>query len=414
MLIVILCAAISSLSLLWWFSSIPKEEKALSQTTFDDPAACAMIVACIGYDCSGDRNIISKVESRAYPNQRLIRTFGIDNAFTTTNENYRKDFRSYAKEKITLDDGRLKTIADLAKQLVGIAIPQPGSDIASIRLDSLGQSVTLKISLHVLFDLDPLQLDDELIVEIARSINFLWTESKSTKYPSDADQERLRKALGFIFSDVGPKTRQNPLNLILPAYETMWRVALFCFIEVTFRQGARAEWKQVLSDFLADPTKARFEDRGPHPNVISAADIINEALRLYPPTKRVYRKFHMAGKTDPEIVAANIEACHRIPAIWGSDSWLFKPSRWTKIGNEARNAFMPFGGSTFVCPAKQDFGPRMIGVVVAALAAHITPRDWKLELCVGGPNGGEELGREEPLVSDRNKYEWIEISRRLS
>ena len=49
-----------------------------------------------------------------------------------------------------------------------------------------------------------------------------------------------------------------------------------------------------------------------------------------------------------------------------------------------------------------------------ALAAHITPRDWKLELCVGGPNGGEELGLEEPLVSDRNMYEWIEISRRLS
>ena len=121
-------------------------------------------------------NIISKVQSRAYPTQRLVRTFGIDNAFTTTNENYRKDFRSYAKEKITLDDGRLKTIADLAKQLVGIAIPQPGSDIASIRLDSLGQSV-----LHVLFDLDPLQLDDELIVEIARSINFLWIESKSAQ-----------------------------------------------------------------------------------------------------------------------------------------------------------------------------------------------------------------------------------------
>ena len=146
-----------------------------------------MIVACTGYDCSGDRNIISKVQSRAYPNQRLVRTFGIDNAFTTTNENYRKDFRSYAKEKITLDDGRWKTIADLAKQLVCIAIPQPGSDIASIRLDSLGQSITLKISLHVLFDLDPLQLDDELIVEIARSINFLWIESKSTKYPLDAD-----------------------------------------------------------------------------------------------------------------------------------------------------------------------------------------------------------------------------------
>ena len=413
MLIVLLCAAISSLSLLWWLSSISNEEKALSQTTFDDPAACALIIACIGYDCSGDRNIISKVQSRAYPNQRLVRTFGIDNAFTTTNEKYRKDFRCHAKGKITLDNGTWKTIADLAKQLVGTAIPQPGSDIANIRLDSLEQSVTLKISLHVMFDLDPLQLDDELILDIARSINFLWTESKSTEYPSDADQKVLRKALGLIFPGVGPNARQNPLNLILPAYETMWRVALFCFIEVTFRQGARAEWKLVLIDFLADPTKARFEERGPSPSVVSAADIINEALRLYPPTKRVYRKLHMAGKNDPEIVAADIEACHRIPAIWGSDSWLFKPSRWSKIGNEARSAFMPFGGSTFVCPAKQDFGPRMIGVVVAALAAHITPRDWKLELCVGGPNGGEELG-EEPLVSDRNKYEWIEISRRLS
>ena len=173
MLIVLLCVAISSLSLLWWLSSISNEEKALSQTTFDDPAACALIIACIGYDCSGDRNIISKVQSRAYPNQRLVRTFGIDNAFTTTNENYRKDFRCHAKGKITLDDRTWKTIADLAKQLVGTAIPQPGSDIANIRLGSLGQSVTLKISLHVLFDLDPLQLDDELILDIARSINFL-------------------------------------------------------------------------------------------------------------------------------------------------------------------------------------------------------------------------------------------------
>ena len=69
---------------------------------------------------------------------------------------------------------------------------------------------------------------------------------------------------------------------------------------------------------------------------------------------------------------------------------------------------MPFGGSTFVCPAKQDFGPRRIRVIVAALAAHITAYDYKLELCVGGPDGGEELSREEPLISDRNGYEWIE------
>ena len=410
MLTVFLLAALSSLFVFWWFS-IPKGEKTLPRIKFDDPAACAMIIACIGYDCSGDRNIISKVESRAYPNQRLVRTFGIDNAFTTINEKYRRDFRNHAKGKITLDDGRWKTIADLARRLVGEAISQPGSDVINISLDSLGQSITLKISLHVLFDLDPLQLDDESILEVTQSINFLWTESKLVKYPTNAGRECLRKALAFILPAVDSNAPQNPLNLILPAYESMWRVALFCFIEVTFRHGARIEWTQILADFLTDPTKARFEERGRGESV---ADIVNEALRLYPPTKRVYRKLHLAGKRGPEIVAANIEACHRIPAIWGNDSLIFRPSRWSKIGNEARKAFMPFGGSTFVCPAKQDFGPRMIGVIVAALAAYIIAHDWKLELCVGGPDGGEELEGEEPLISDRNFYEWIDVSKRLS
>ncbi|KAL2057372.1 hypothetical protein ABVK25_002425 [Lepraria finkii] len=260
-----------------------------------------MLIACIGYDCSGNRYVINKVQLRDYHNQRLVRTFGIDNVFTNINENYRKDFRSHAKGKITLDDGRWRTITDLAKQLVGTAIPQPASDVANMRLDSLGQSVLLKISLHVLFDRDPLQLDDELMMEIARSINFLWTESKSTDYSSDANRERLRNALGYIREYVLPNARQNPLNLVLLAYEKLWRVALFCFIEVTFRQGAKAEWKQVLSDFLADPTKVRFEERGPGSSVVSAADIVNEVLRPYPPTKRVYRKFHMAGKRTPRL-----------------------------------------------------------------------------------------------------------------
>lgn len=179
-----------------------------------------------------------------------------------------------------------------------------------MRLDSLAQSVTLKISLHVLFDIDPFQLDDELVVEIAHSINFLWRESKLANYPSEASREHLRKGLGCILPRVGSSARQNPLNLILPAYESMWRVALFCFIEVTFRQGARVEWKQALSDFVADPIKARFQERRRCPNAISVADIVNEALRLYPPAKRVYRKLHLAGERDPKIVAANVEACH--------------------------------------------------------------------------------------------------------
>ena len=75
---------------------------------------------------------------------------------------------------------------------------------------------------------------------------------------------------------------------------------------------------------------------------------------------------------------------------------------------------MPFGGSTFVCTAKQDFGPRMVGVLVAALAARIEAGEWKLEVGAAGSDRGQELSGREPLVSERMGYEWMMISRRGS
>ena len=73
---------------------------------------------------------------------------------------------------------------------------------------------------------------------------------------------------------------------------------------------------------------------------------------------------------------------------------------------------MPFGERPFICPAKLDFGPRMIDVLMTALAAHFSPFEWKFEFCIGGPNGGEELEGDEPLISDRGAYEWMKITRK--
>ena len=38
-----------------------------------------------------------------------------------------------------------------------------------------------------------------------------------------------------LFPDWDKSSKENPLNLILPGYETLWRVVLRCFIEVTAR-----------------------------------------------------------------------------------------------------------------------------------------------------------------------------------
>lgn len=70
------------------------------QNKFSSPKACREILACNGY-ASGERNTIPAVESRAGPNQRLVKAFEIHNAFTTKDDQYRKSFTSKAASKMS-------------------------------------------------------------------------------------------------------------------------------------------------------------------------------------------------------------------------------------------------------------------------------------------------------------------------
>lgn len=99
-------------------------------------------------------------------------------------------------------------------------------------------------------------------------------------------------------------------------------------------------------------------------------------------------------------MAVGIECCQWNPAIWGMESLRFLPTRWGNLSEEARGVFMPFAGRPFLCPAKQDFGLMMIGVLVAALADCITAEDWILE------NDGkeEDVYSGQPLMSGREDY----------
>ena len=55
--------------------------------------------------------------------------------------------------------------------------------------------------------------------------------------------------------------------------------------------------------------------------------IVKEALRLYPPTKSVYREFWMETKRTTDVVIADIEKCHGFPSLWGINADKFDPSR---------------------------------------------------------------------------------------
>ena len=289
--------------------------------------------------------------------------------------------------------------------------------MVSVTLDSLVRSVCLKVVLRVLFSEDELELDDTIILTVTESINTLWIQSKGTGTPTVSDKTTLQEALTKVFPEMRwSNPRENPLNLIMPAYETLWRVVLSGFLQVTFVKGASPAFGMALAQFLANPTgKARKETvQDAEGTTVSVDHIVSETLRLYPSVKRVYRQLHMGNKTEPEDVAADIEACQRSEALWGADAQHFNPSRWINASDEARRLFMAFGVPPFVCPAKVEFGPTMIGILVAVFADRIKSEDWDLKLAVGCSDAAQcdldkALNGEGSLVSDRNTYEGIRI-----
>ena len=328
------------------------------------------------------------------------------------------------KGNADIDIIQWQDVADFANTLVGEAItpsnPATVGQSTPVPLDSLVRSVCLKVVLHVLFNKHPLKLDNGTILTITDSINTLWIHSKGTRVPSEADRSTLRNALEKFSLKMDPENKhENSLNLIIPSYETLWRVVLSGFLQVTFVRGASPTWTLALENFFKNPTiaarKEPFQD--PEGIQVSVDHLVKETLRLYPSVKRVYRQLHMDDKPEPEEVAADVEACQRDQALWKEDAQRFIPSRWNSASKGAQDSYMAFGVSPFSCPAKGEFGPMMIGILVAAFTRHVSSEKWSLEPGEGSSDVVQRsldkaLSGEEPLVSDRSTYEGIRMVRK--
>ena len=90
----------------------PSPQLVLRQVRCSDPAACTQILACKGYENTGAKNRYSGIRSRAIPNQRLVRAFGIDNSFTTSNDERRRDFNKEARDKIKMSEAKVGAPSD--------------------------------------------------------------------------------------------------------------------------------------------------------------------------------------------------------------------------------------------------------------------------------------------------------------
>ncbi|KAI4106961.1 MAG: hypothetical protein LQ345_007161 [Seirophora villosa] len=344
---------------------------------FSDPETCIKIIKGEPFRDSLGINQLTLEESRATPNERLVRAFQIDNGFTTYDPAYGRQFKKTATEKLhdVTHEGWSK-IGEVVQDFASMYFEKYESQNHG-RLDLMVEVVTLKVILSVFLDVDRDAMSDDVVTRIAENINHLWIQSKSSSGSLSDDFRILKsdlKDVGLEWTD----NKENPLNILLPAYETLWRVVAHCLVEVIFRPSANAEWLPLLEAFKANPGSENFSKLQPGQDRVSVLFLVKEALRLYPPTRRIYRKVHFASKEEPEVVAADVEACHRLPQVWGEDSHRYQPGRWSSANKSMHRAFMPFGGSPWICPASSSFGPMMIGVLVAAFASIISSGEWEL------------------------------------
>lgn len=397
------------------------------------PELCKQILK--GEELSGDlvrrnavMNTLTKFQARAAPNKRLVEAFLIDNCFSTEDANECKEFHNKAEARLDLGerknrDGEIEQskwdeLAHAAKAVAGAELQRAFA--GRVEIFSVIQMLTLKVALQCLCDVD-IHIDDpehdDHIRRLAKEINAQWLRSKG-EYDAGVKpvwafekQTELLWHVQAIFPDWDIADRKgNPFNMILPGYETLWRVALRCFLEIQARGHADAEiWSATLKHFVSADSPicvASFRDRGADGKQSSAEMIAKEALRLYPPTRRIYRDF----KDESGLVyhmAADVEASQREEETWGVDALLFKPSRWSNVRPDfERENFMAFGAKPFTCPAKGrvsaaeklPFGPTMVAFIVGILLVKTEDDELKWRVV------GEVQAGDIPLSTAREAY----------
>ncbi|OJI97612.1 hypothetical protein ASPVEDRAFT_37030 [Aspergillus versicolor CBS 583.65] len=243
-------------------------------------------------------------------------------------------------------------------------------------------------------------IDNTLLIDLAAVIhkNRVETKTEST-LPDFKDNPDLQAKLSAVFPgrDI-LNVRSNPLNQILPSFETVWWVALRLFMELHRRD--KQDEIETLVAFAQHPTDAQLKTE--NENGISAKFLVKEAFRLYPPTRRI-RRTYLFSDNSPITCTADVEACQIDEKVWG-DAMKFKPERWKRARVVQDLSFLAFGGRPFLCPASQDFGLRVVGLISGVLL-DVFHDEWVLESNM--VEDMKELRSGERLLNDRDAYDGV-------
>ncbi|KAG2150660.1 uncharacterized protein EDB93DRAFT_1083937 [Suillus bovinus] len=330
-----------------------------------------------------DIPIVALLRARSIPNQRLVKALGISSTFVSDDPGVHDTFAREAKVLITAvstKDGWSRLV-DVAETCVNRFL-----DAKSLDYATFVQSVTLSVVLAGLLGTDIEDLDPADVAFVTKAINDRWAQSKSS---TALTTEVLDQINHHIVRWVPNRT--NPLNLIIPAYETMWRVAAIAVVY----SNRDCLLRDAFISYDENPTDDQFcafsnEGTRAQPSVEA---IISEVLRLHPPTRHITRAVVVPWWKRPfvpSVDVADIEGAQK-SSMFGSDTESFNPMRFhASQSAPRRDQLYAFGHGKLKCVAA-SWAPPAAAVITAKIMAKLDGVAFKLQ---EGPRVGKREGWE--------------------
>ena len=208
---------------------------------------------------------------------------------------------------------------------------------------------------------------DELL-RVGELIDLIWIQAKigaPTGTHRDELHDILRRWKYNVFietilkiSDVN-KAECAILSILIPAYETMYRVIL----PLTFHTHNKISFDHFLDPSVSESTLCSSCEEG-----YTYLALIQETLRRYPVVKRIKRE------TGHEMTSVDIAAIHLDEHIWERPEE-FDPMRW--MTSRRDGGYMPFGAGKGRCIANEKIVGLIVCMVLGVLEKPL--RDFKSE-----------------------------------
>ncbi|KAJ3911453.1 hypothetical protein F5877DRAFT_73167 [Lentinula edodes] len=412
LLLLTLAGSIAILLTIYFFLDIHKHMLYRKYTTPEE------IINLLGHSESPSSSISELLKARSLANRRLRHTFNLTNTFVKPETDIHNTFVGRMKDLIRAQRrrGQWVDFLHVARQAFACELNSyvPTEKGFSTAFTDFIQVLTLRIIVVALLDPDRdiESIDAEDLRVSAMLITKLWGISKlkisSTVPLMDApctspDIDDLT-TLNYHLRRLLPDTEKypNPINFVIPTWETLWRVVATCLAHV----HENVEFRQVFEELLEDPTSERFKTTS-FDSKLCADWIVSETLRLHPPSRHISRSFVVEQPPFLQFVRtllprsvsdqlglaplirseiADVEGIHLSIGIWGADALEFNPRRWARYTTslEAPTLFA-FGYGPLICIGK-NWAPMAAALIVGAILEGIEREE--LEIVGTGIIGG--------------------------